>query len=333
MADGLMMDPKAEIARLEAQLAQLRGGQQGAFAGRQGGQDMRELYGLMAQYGDNPAQAGNQYANAVQQQQALDMRQQQMDRQEKQGGLLGTIPMSMYTPESVSNYWRTRESGGLMSDAISQLQFNDGITSTEEKNMFGVAKDADTAAMSARNMRRLAGQFANAAPMLEGFAGTVSEGFKRVFGMEDIDDVTALRTQYQQLRNSEIINNLPPGVASDRDMMVLERGWPDSVADADYMAQFLTTMGKMATIKAAQEDFKLRYMEYNNGSIAGYRDAWRQAEEAEITRALQMNGYPIDQESRAMGAGQEQSPPAAGGGTDYRTMSLDDMRRQLGQKP
>ena len=64
---------KAEIAQLEMQIAQLQaGGMQPSggvntapgFSSGDPGQ-MQKIYGLMAQYGDNPAQVGQQYVNAM----------------------------------------------------------------------------------------------------------------------------------------------------------------------------------------------------------------------------------------------------------------------------
>lgn len=81
MLSGLLgADPEAqEIARLQAQIAQLGGGgllgggapaqQPGTFSKSQlPPQDIQQIYGLLAQYGDDPAQIGNQYVKAMQNQ-------------------------------------------------------------------------------------------------------------------------------------------------------------------------------------------------------------------------------------------------------------------------
>jgi len=65
-----------------------------------------------------------------------------------------------------------------------------------------------------------------------GVAANVRTAARNAFGKRD--EIELLRTGYTKVRNTEIINALPPGVASDRDIQIFAAGFPpdgSSIAD------------------------------------------------------------------------------------------------------
>lgn len=69
-----------------------------------------------------------------------------------------------------------------------------------------------------------------------GLASTSVEGFMDLAGMRD--EISYLRTNFKRERNEEIIGNLPPGVASDRDISIFAAGFPGDDAGMEEIALY-----------------------------------------------------------------------------------------------
>jgi len=72
-----------------------------------------------------------------------------------------------------------------------------------------------------------------------GSAGAASSFFeltKNIAGMRDSESF--LRTAYTREKNTEIINSLPPGVASDRDIAIFSEGFPPKNASISEILSF-----------------------------------------------------------------------------------------------
>lgn len=73
------------------------------------------------------------------------------------------------------------------------------------------------------------------------------------------DEWSAMRSEYARLKNQAALKMLPPGPASDKDIMMAQKGMPSENADSRIMSQFLRGMAKMQIIdsvsKNAQADW------------------------------------------------------------------------------
>ena len=69
--------------------------------------------------------------------------------------------------------------------------------------------------------------------MQSGVAGDVVEVVKDVFGTEDY--TTQIRKQYEDIKVRSAIQNLPPGVASDKDIELVLAPWPDATSNPDLI--------------------------------------------------------------------------------------------------
>ena len=111
----------------------------------------------------------------------------------------------------------------------------------------------------------------------EGIFGTVSEFTKNVFGWQG--GTSEWKKRYQDFRNSSVIANLPPGVASDRDIAIAREGFPDQNWDKEQLKSWMRGYQKLtryqATYKRAIADWK----EKNRGRTAGFRKAWENSPE------------------------------------------------------
>ena len=56
----------------------------------------------------------------------------------------------------------------------------------------------------------------------------------------------AVRTQYRRIRNSLAVQNLPPGVASDKDIAMVLEGFPSDFSNYEEMRKYISAMERAA---------------------------------------------------------------------------------------
>lgn len=125
---------------------------------------------------------------------------------------------------------------------------------------------------NATSLLAVAQQFENVQPRA-GVFGSSAAAFREFLGTQGGED--AVKQQYLRLRNSDVINSLPPGAASDRDITIFMGGWPPENANANYIAEFVRAQAKIATVAAEMNAAKAKYISDNNGNIAGFYDYWQ----------------------------------------------------------
>ena len=91
-----------------------------------------------------------------------------------------------------------------------------------------------------------------------GVASTAGEWLKRTTGQQDA--MSALRKEYIRLRNAQAIKDLPPGVATDKDVSLALEGFPDPSADAATIASFLRGTAKMNQVASVSENAKAEWV-------------------------------------------------------------------------
>lgn len=236
------------------------------------------------------------------------------DTEEDRGVRFGNINPSDYTPESLARYAQTRNFADLVrvsrpgqSQTSSQRDFEEyqrllredpqaaevfgrqaGFLSREgqelssfaEKRLAEANDEAVQSTSASRNYAGLAQDFEQSGAS-GGVRAQWSERLKQVTGSEDA--LSRLRQEYRQIRNTEAVKNLPPGVASDRDIELALSGFPPDTAKPQYIAQFMRGMAKMAQARALYNEFKAEYIS-REGTERGFLDAWRrQTEEQQAT--------------------------------------------------
>ena len=77
-----------------------------------------------------------------------------------------------------------------------------------------------------------------------GLAAKVRSGALDILGKRD--EIEKLRTAYTKTRNTEIINSLPPGVASDRDIQIFSAGFPPDGAGVLEIYEYLQSAQRAA---------------------------------------------------------------------------------------
>jgi len=254
----------------------------------------RELYGLLAQYANDPTDVGLDYASklmAIRKQQA--QAQQSANPMEQFLKMYGSINPRDFTPESLQKFQDTFVQTGQ--PRFDLLQRIDDLSNKEQGFLNEAITRAQKAEYDVGRMATLANRFEEMKPQLmSGAAGSASEWLARLMGSED--EVTRLRTEYNQLRVSGAINSLPKGPASDRDIRLVLEGWPKPTADPEHLARFLRGMQKLRVIEMAQASHSAAYLSRNK-SQAGQLSDWNKNKDWLIDQAAARAGIrwePVD---------------------------------------
>ena len=113
--------------------------------------------------------------------------------------------------------------------------------------------------VSAVNSKSLANQYETLANSItteiaSGKIAEAEEAIKRVWGSED--EVSRLRQEYKRLRNSQVLQSLPPGVASDKDIEIAMGVFPAETANPQTIASFLNGFAKLQRYEASVNELK-----------------------------------------------------------------------------
>lgn len=105
------------------------------------------------------------------------------------------------------------------------------------------------------------------------FGGKWGEALKDVTGSQDA--VTDLRRQFNGIKASQVINNLPPGAASDTDIALALSGFPSENANKAQISGFLRGLAKLQKVNADFNNYKAEYIS-ENGSERGMLKSWKE---------------------------------------------------------
>jgi hypothetical protein len=128
-----------------------------------------------------------------------------------------------------------------------------------------------------------------------GWAAKVEEMVKDVFGMEDIE--TYIRTMVQDERVTQAIQNLPPGVASDKDIELVMSGTISPTASPEVQRAYLRGLQKIEQYNARYNKFAANHIS-NNGSAKGLLPAWDKAEEARLAEEQSTRDADVAQQQQ-----------------------------------
>ena len=111
----------------------------------------------------------------------------------------------------------------------------------------------------------------------DGLEGKLGETWKDLSGAQD--NVTMARTQYRRIRNALAVQNLPPGVASDKDIAMVLEGFPSEFTNFEQLRTYIAAMERAERKIQAYYKFESNYMG-NNDTMRGMREAWESEQDA-----------------------------------------------------
>ncbi|WP_264840530.1 hypothetical protein [Burkholderia cenocepacia] len=129
--------------------------------------------------------------------------------------------------------------------------------------------DAQGAAMSSiqayQKTANLASQLANAPEFSSGLGATFNDWITKATGNKDAGQ--QLRGQLSQFVNGTILNELPPGSASDKDIQLVRNGTPSDTASKSTWQAYLAAVGRVQQAAAVASAGKADYLTANRGSL------------------------------------------------------------------
>lgn len=143
------------------------------------------------------------------------------------------------------------------------------LTGVGEQQLTKSVTDAASFDALANRTKSLADEI-SASDFRGGWLSGTGEYLKAKFGGQDA--VSVLRSQYDQLVNSQATKNLPPGPASDKDIALALKGVPPSTAPKEYIVGFLRGMEKLQRINAAASQAQADWISANGNLGTAKRD-------------------------------------------------------------
>lgn len=144
----------------------------------------------------------------------------------------------------------------------------------------GKASDAYTAATNAASKYKTLASKLETSALQGGVKGTWGEWVKEQTGNQD--ELTALRKEALSIANSEAINNLPPGPATDKDIQIAQAPFPTEKADPKYVATWLGAVARLREKEAEYNQFKADFIS-KHGTVRtkdgrSLNSAWKESQ-------------------------------------------------------
>lgn len=163
------------------------------------------------------------------------------------------------------------------------------------------------------NFNTIAQEFETRSDEFYGGVGmTVNEGLKALLGSQD--DVTEFRRKINAIRVAEGIGQLPPGVASDKDIELVMSGQIRENAGPEQVASYLRGAAKAAQYAAGYNQMRVDFINKNRKG-AGLNNAWRkmhtssklgrEVSAAEIYRGAMNKGITVEDAMEMLGVSGE----------------------------
>jgi len=149
----------------------------------------------------------------------------------------------------------------------SKLPQGTEIDESARKIMNTAVESAISADLTANQATNLADAYAKYRPA-SGWTANAWEAAKKAAGGEDIQ--TRLKQEYTKLRNTDVLKNLPPGVASDKDIEIALAAFPSETANPDTIISFLRGMSKLQAYSFEVNKSKAEWVN-QNGSLGPAR--------------------------------------------------------------
>ena len=154
-----------------------------------------------------------------------------------------------------------------------RLKREKNLTNQDRAVILDAQQAAEASETNVYTMTRLAEQY-EANPPSAGILGSAVEAWNDTLGTQD--EQSRMKTEFQNIVNTGIINSLPPGVASDKDIEMARSGFMNKNWNSDQIAQYLRGMAKLSAFNTERDNLKAKWVSENRGDISGFNEAWRE---------------------------------------------------------
>tara|TARA_R110000868_G_scaffold84123_1_gene237270 strand:- start:2853 stop:4253 length:1401 start_codon:yes stop_codon:yes gene_type:complete len=162
------------------------------------------------------------------------------------------------------------------------------IPAPVEKRMIKMSEESTKAGILLSRNRGLRDSLNAENPKTTGLLSDFRTSILNLAGMRDKEEED--KTAYLKNKNTDMIEGLPPGVASDRDIEIFSQGFPEAKASRGEILRYLAAEER---ILAAQQDMTIVFEQHlqsqvedgRDGSIVGY-ESKRQAYGTYMSKTL-----------------------------------------------
>jgi hypothetical protein len=176
-----------------------------------------------------------------------------------------------YTPQSVQD--SVNPDGSLDFSKLVPVSDEKQITrgkvpATVETRISKINEESTKAAVSLSRNRALQQQLLSSPEKSTGIVSQIRTSALDLAGLRDAEEEA--KTMFLRTRNTDIVNKLPPGAASDRDIEVFSAGFPSENSSTEEITRYLQAEAK---ILAASSDMALLADRHIDSQINKGQDA------------------------------------------------------------
>lgn len=261
-----------------------------AFGTSQGQQQLNQLYGILSQGSKDPSQVGMNYVSAMQNQQRLDQENSPLGQYLK---MYGQINPRDFTMESMKKFHDEWTGSGNLNWQL--LERHNRMSAQEEEQLINYTNAATRAYGEIGKLNNLAERFSALAKDPTHYrtgklAGGIDSFLRSMLGMQDTE-VSLLKTQYSATMMQSMLQMLPPGVASDKDVSLALQGWPQKHDNPAYIAAYLRGVMKIRIAEQVMNSHHAAYVGTHR-KIEGMADDWAKSGLGEVKDAFERRGLP-----------------------------------------
>lgn len=139
------------------------------------------------------------------------------------------------------------------------------------KEVMKASAGARAANTNVQKANSLMSRYQSLKPTGGGKWGAVKEWFAGLFGQQD--EQTRLKADFDALVNSAVIDNLPPGPATDKDIEIIQKGFPNSSWSRKEIESWLEAYRDAAEFQSFYEAERAKYMTANRGLDVDFPNA------------------------------------------------------------
>ena len=164
------------------------------------------------------------------------------------------------------------ESGFEPQEALPSPEWLQGQLGNSQEQLFAHQGNANGARTVANQMEEI-----GAENWTSGIQAKAGEAWKYFTGTEDY--VTSVRKNYSDIKVRNAIGNLPPGVASDKDIDLVMEPWPEGTSGYEFIKTKMDAIANLEDGRAAYRQFEADYLAKNR-KRDGLAKAWGQTDHA-----------------------------------------------------
>ncbi|MBH9661995.1 hypothetical protein [Burkholderia multivorans] len=143
--------------------------------------------------------------------------------------------------------------------------FSGPLSESQQKSVNDAQNAALTAQQTYQKTNALLNQLANAPEFSAGLGATFNDWLAKATG--NPYEGQQLRNQLKQFVNSTILNELPPGSASDKDVQLVRNGTPSDTADKKTWKAYISAVANVQQAAAVAAQIRADYLTANRGSL------------------------------------------------------------------